>query len=71
MGPTYAAIVNRHALVGTPDRAHLWLLSRTPRIPDAVEADYLAEARRQGYALDDWIRPAQSGAKVTDAQLAG
>lgn len=61
----------RVALVGTPDNAHLWLLSRNPQVSDAIESDYLAEARRQGYALDDWIRPRQSGAKVSDAQLEG
>lgn len=59
----------RAALVGTPDHKHLWLLSREPHLADDVEADYLAEARRQGFALDEWIRPAQSGAKVTDAKF--
>lgn len=59
----------RRALVGTPDRAHLWLLAREPRIDPGIEAEYLAEARRQGYELDGWIRPSQSGARVTDDQL--
>ncbi|MFT4135237.1 lipocalin family protein [Microbacterium sp.] len=54
----------RHALVGTPDREHLWLLSREPRIADDVEAKFLAEAERQGYDLEAWIRPAQSGVVV-------
>ena len=53
-----------HALVGTPDHKHLWLLSRTPQISDAVERTYLETARDQGYDLESWIRPAQSGQVV-------
>ncbi|BDZ38498.1 lipocalin family protein [Microbacterium suwonense] len=53
-----------HALVGTPDHKHLWLLSRTPQISDAVEETYLETARDQGYDLESWIRPAQSGQVV-------
>ena len=54
----------RYALVGTPDNKYLWLLSRTPEIPDAVEQDYLDTAREQGFVLDDWIRAEQSGQVV-------
>lgn len=53
-----------HALVGTPDRKHLWLLARKPRIPDAVEKSFLDTAREQGYDLKGWIRPEQSGRVV-------
>lgn len=60
----------RHALVGTPDRKHLWLLSRDPHPDEAVQREFLTEARRQGYELAEWIRPAQSGSRVTDEQLA-
>ena len=59
----------QYALVGTPDRKHLWLLAREHRIDAAVEDEYLSEARAQGYELEDWIRPEQSGGRVTDAQL--
>jgi apolipoprotein D and lipocalin family protein len=59
----------RHALVGTPDREYLWLLAREPRIDPAVEREYLAEAERQGYELEAWIRTPQSGARVTGEQL--
>lgn len=58
------------ALVGTPDHANLWLLSRSPQIDEATETEYLDEARRQGFELADWIRPLQRGHVVTDAQLA-
>lgn len=60
----------RHALVGTPDRKFLWLLAREPEIDPAVAAEYLDEAKRQGFDLDEWIRTPQSGDRVTDEQLA-
>lgn len=53
-----------NALVGTPDRKHLWLLSRDHRIPADVESSYLDTAREQGFELEDWIRPQQSGRVV-------
>lgn len=57
------------ALVGTPDRKNLWLLAREPRIDSATEAAYLDEATRQGFDLEQWITPKQSGGRVTDDQL--
>lgn len=54
----------RHALVGTPDHKYLWLLSRAPAMEDGARDEYLAEARAQGYDLDRWIEPAQSGRRV-------
>ncbi len=57
------------ALVGTPDHKNLWLLSREPQVDDATEAAYLAEATRQGFDLTQWIRPTQSGRRVTDDML--
>ena len=59
----------RHALVGTPDREYLWLLAREHRIDPRTETEYLAEARRQGYELDEWITTPQSGERVTESQL--
>ena len=58
------------ALVGTPDRKYLWLLARAPRIDARTEADLLAAARAQGFELSRWIRPEQSGNRVTDGLLA-
>ena len=57
------------ALVGTPDRSNLWLLARAPHIDARTEQDYLDEARRQGFDLTDWIRPEQSGSRVTDDMI--
>jgi apolipoprotein D and lipocalin family protein len=54
----------RHALVGTPDRDHLWLLSREPHVHPETETAFLEEAIRQGFDLKRWIRPAQSGRHV-------
>jgi apolipoprotein D and lipocalin family protein len=39
----------RHALVTGEDRDYLWLLSRTPTMPEEVKDDYLQRARVLGY----------------------
>lgn len=44
LAPDYSA-----ALVGTPDRKYLWLLTRSRQITPALREEYLAEARRQGF----------------------
>ena len=54
----------RHALVGTPDRKHLWFLAREPSVSEDVEKSHLATAEEQGFDLSAWIRPAQSGRVV-------
>ncbi|WP_067856652.1 lipocalin family protein [Nocardia shimofusensis] len=58
-----------HALVGTPDRKNLWFLARRPVVDEATKAEFLDEARCQGFDLADWITPAQTGRHVTDADL--
>lgn len=37
------------AMVGTPDRKHLWLLARTPSLPGAQLQTFIARAEQQGY----------------------
>lgn len=59
------------ALVGTPDRKHLWLLSRTPSLPTDVVEDYLAVGRSQGFDLDLLITPRQSGRMVPGTAFDG
>ncbi len=59
------------ALVGTPDQKNLWLLAREPHIDHDTEAAYLTEAARQGFDLEKWITPRQSGRRVTDDLLNG
>ncbi len=38
-----------HALVGSGDSDYLWILSRTPSLPENVKSELLAEAQRRGY----------------------
>jgi len=54
------------ALVGTPDREHLWLIARTAALPSEVVENYLAVAKTQGFGLDRLITPRQSGNMVPD-----
>ena len=37
------------AVVGNPNRKYLWLLSRTPTVPEWLKQEMLANARQQGY----------------------
>ena len=48
----------QYALVSGPDRDYLWILSRTPTIPDAVKQDYLNTASSLGFRVDElvWVR---------------
>lgn len=57
------------ALVGTPDRKYLWILSREPQLAEVTKAEYLDEARRQGFDLSDLITPQHTGREVTDAMV--
>lgn len=59
----------RWALVGTPDRKNLWLLSRESGVPAGVEDEYLDAARARGFELAEWIRTPQDGMRVTDDRL--
>lgn len=42
----------------------IWLLSRDHQVSEELESSYLDTAREQGFDLDDWIRPQQSGRVV-------
>lgn len=37
------------AVVGNPNRKYLWLLSRTPTVPEWLKQEMLSNARQQGY----------------------
>ena len=41
----------RWAVVGNPDREYLWILSRTPKLPQDQLESALASARAQGFDL--------------------
>ncbi|MDM0045354.1 lipocalin family protein [Variovorax dokdonensis] len=47
------------SLVGTPDREYLWVLSRAPRLDEAVLQAHLDYARSLGFDVDRVIRVAQ------------
>lgn len=49
------------ALVGTPDRKYLWLLSREPKMDEATVRDWLSFAQAQRFDLAPLIRTPQSG----------
>lgn len=44
------------ALVGDPGREYLWILSRTPRIDEAVYARMVGAARAQGFDVGRLVR---------------
>jgi apolipoprotein D and lipocalin family protein len=49
----------RHAVVGTPDRAYLWVLSRTPQIDRTRYEQLLGEARAQGFDVTKVVETPQ------------
>jgi|GEM_PF-481668 len=48
------------ALVGTPERDALWILSRTPQLADEVYAGYVEKARGQGFPVEKLVRTAHT-----------
>lgn len=48
------------ALVGSPDRKYLWLLSREPQLDEATRTHYLAIAEKQGFDLSPLIHTAHT-----------
>jgi apolipoprotein D and lipocalin family protein len=51
----------RYALVGTPDRQSLWVLSRTPQLDEASYQHLVATANEQGFEVTRLQRTPQSG----------
>ncbi|WP_174492503.1 lipocalin family protein [Acinetobacter sp. Marseille-Q1623] len=43
------------ALVGTPNKKYLWVLSRTPQLDQSILDEYLNYAKTLGYELNDII----------------
>jgi len=48
----------QYALVSGPNRDYLWILSRTPTLPQSVKQDYLNTARALGFPVDKllWVQ---------------
>ncbi len=51
----------RWALVGSPDRSYLWILSRTPQMDQALFDQALARARANGFDVSKLQRTKQGG----------
>jgi len=49
------------ALVASPDRRYLWLLSREPRMDEITRQHYIAYARQQGFDVDRMIHTPHTG----------
>lgn len=47
------------ALVGTPDRGYLWILSRTPVLDEALYQRMVATAERQGFDVGRLVKTRQ------------
>jgi apolipoprotein D and lipocalin family protein len=45
----------RYAAVSGPDRSYLWILSRTPQLPEPVLRDIVARAGEAGFPVADLI----------------
>ena len=50
----------RYAMVGTPDRQSLWVLSRTPQLDEASYHHLVARANEQGFGVTRLQRTPQS-----------
>ena len=50
----------KYAVVGDPGRKYLWVLSRTPKMDEALLDGLLDKAKKQGYNLDRSIRTVQA-----------
>lgn len=49
------------AVVGTPSRKYLWLLSRTPKMDKILYQSILEDIRSKGYDLSNLIRSVHTG----------
>ena len=56
LGPDY-----EFAVVGHPSRDYLWILSRSPRMPDSVYAGILERLRQQQYRVERLRKTLQAG----------
>lgn len=56
LDPDYSA-----AMVGSPDRKYLWLLSRQPEMDATIRDHYIARARQLGFDVDELIHTPHTG----------
>jgi apolipoprotein D and lipocalin family protein len=55
----------RYAVVGTPDRKYLWVLSREPEMDEVLYGELIEKARIQGFAVDKILRTRVPGDEAT------
>ena len=58
-------------VIGRTARDHVWIMARTPTMPDADYAALVAQLRTQGYAVDHLRRVPQQWPAVTAVPAAG
>jgi apolipoprotein D and lipocalin family protein len=51
-----------HALIGTPDRKYLWILSRTPGLEPAIYDQLVETAKAQGFEVSRLVRTEHTAA---------
>ena len=56
-----------YAVVGHPSRDYLWILARTPQLPEETYAGIVKRIEEKGYPLDRLVRTLQAPAKVGSA----
>src|SRR5690606_25992027 len=56
LDPDYSA-----AMVGSPDRKYLWLLTRQPEMDATIRDHYIARARQLGFDVDQLIHTPHTG----------
>ena len=55
-----------YALVGSGNAKYLWILSRTPELPDEILGQILSEAHRRGYDTNKLIWVEQASTRDTE-----
>ncbi len=53
-----------YAVVGTPDRRYLWILSRTPQISEALFSELTDFANSHGFDIGRLIRTSQKSSPI-------
>ena len=59
-----------YALVGSGGADYLWILSRTPEVPETAKSELLAEAQRRGYDTGKliWVRHGKEETTISGAK---
>jgi apolipoprotein D and lipocalin family protein len=50
-----------YAVVGTPNRKYLWILSRTPRMDDKLYSQLVESVKSKGFDVDNLIKTSHEG----------